>query len=107
MAVVRSRARTGLKSTAWLKVEHLSVDIAVVHARLHIDNQTAGPGGMQPAPHNTMMQPAPHNTIMSFVVHRLTDGWSCASAQNTDIVPHMETNMMDTDGTFRPVSFRR
>lgn len=80
-----------------VRVKHLSDDAAVVHARLHIDNQTAGPDGTLPAP---------RNTIMSFTVHRRADGWSCASAQNTDIVPHMETNMMGPDGTFRPVSYR-
>ena len=81
-----------------VKVKSLSDDIAVVHAKVRLDGQTAAPG---------VAQPAPRNTILSFVVHRVADGWSCASAQNTDIVPHMETNVVDPDGTFRSVSYRR
>lgn len=80
-----------------VKVKALSDDIAVVHARFRLDNQTAPPGGMPPAP---------RNTILSFVVHRGADGWSCASAQNTDIVPHMETNVVDPDGRLRSISYR-
>jgi hypothetical protein len=30
----------------------------------------------------------------------------CAAAQNTDIVPHMETNIVDDDGTFRAANYR-
>jgi uncharacterized protein (TIGR02246 family) len=81
-----------------VKVKSLADDIAVVHARLRLEGQTATPAGAQAAQ---------RNTILSFVVHRRAGGWSCASAQNTDIVPHMETNLVDPDGTFRAVSYRR
>lgn len=80
-----------------LKVKSLGDDIAVVHAKLRLEGQTA--------PESS--QPAARTTILSLVVHRLANGWSCASAQNTDIVPHMETNLVEPDGTFRSVSYRR
>lgn len=81
-----------------VKVKPLTDDIAVVHAKVRLDGQTAAPG---------VVQPATRNTILSFVVHRVAGRWSCASAQNTDIVPRMETNVVDADGTFRSVSYRR
>lgn len=81
-----------------VKVKSLTDDIAVVHAKVRLDGQTAVP---------RVAQPATRNTILSFVVHRHEKGWSCASAQNTDIVPYMETNVVDPDGTFRSVSYRR
>ncbi|WP_417582629.1 YybH family protein [Pelagibacterium sp.] len=81
-----------------VQVKSLTDDIAVVHAKLRLEGQTAA-GGVEP--------PATRRTILSFVVHRVADEWSCASAQNTDIVPHMETNVVDPDGTFRSVSYRR
>lgn len=80
-----------------LKVKPLSNDIAVVHAKVRLEGQTKAPDGAETAQ---------RNTILSFVVHRHADGWSCASAQNTDIVPHMETNLVEPDGTFRSVSYR-
>lgn len=81
-----------------VRVKSLTDDIAIVHAKLRLEGQTAARGAETPAT---------RNTIVSFVVHRGADGWSCASAQNTDIVPHMETNVVDPDGTFRSVSYRR
>ncbi len=79
-----------------LKMKSLGDDIAVVHAKLRLEGQTS-PGESRPAA---------RTTILSLVVHRLADGWSCASAQNTDIVPNMETNLVEPDGTFRSVSYR-
>ena len=81
-----------------VKVKVLTDDVAVVHAKVRIDGQT-------PVPERG--EPSTRNTILSFVVHRVADRWSCVSAQNTDIVPNMETNVMDADGTLRPVSYRR
>lgn len=81
-----------------VKVKSLTADIAVVHAKVRLDGQTAAPG---------VVQPATRNAILSFVVHRVADRWSCASAQNTDIVPKTETNVVEPHGTFRSVSYRR
>jgi len=75
----------------------LAEEIAVVHARVRLDGQTGT---------DQTTRPATRHTIFSFVVHRKDDQWSCASAHNTDIVPHMETNLIDADGKFSPVSYR-
>lgn len=80
-----------------IRVKALSEDIAVVHARVRLEGQTGPQEGARPAA---------RTTILSFVVHRRAGGWSCASAQNTDIVPHMETNLVEPDGTFRAVRYR-
>ncbi len=81
------------------RVKMLADDIAVVHARVRLEGQT---GTAQIA------RPGTRTTILSFVVHRRAsaDVWSCAAAQNTDIVPGMETNLVDADGSFRAVSYR-
>jgi hypothetical protein len=51
-------------------------------------------------------QPGVRKTIFSFVVHRVPDRWTCASAHNTDVVPNMETNVIGDDGTFRAANYR-
>lgn len=80
-----------------VKVKMLAEDIAIVHARIRIEGQSStGP----------INSPGVRNTIFSFVVHRRNGSWSCASAHNTDIVPHMETNLVGPDGTLQPVSYR-
>ena len=50
--------------------------------------------------------PQTRQNIFSFVVHRVPEGWRCASAHNTDVVPHMETNIIDDDGRFSSVNYR-
>lgn len=79
------------------RVKKLSEDIAVVHARMSLEGQT---------PIDGVASPEARSNIFSFVVHRGADGWRCASAQNTDIVPRMETNVMDEDGHLRPTNYR-
>ena len=77
-------------------VKKLSDDHAVVHARMLLRNQT-------PVDEN---EPQSRTTIFSFVVHKQDAGWSCASAQNTDVVPGKETNMIAPDGEMKPVNYR-
>ena len=79
-------------------VKRLSDDIAVVHARLALTHQNPGAG---------MAAPGPRHTLMSFVVHRSTDGWRCASAHNTDIVQGAETHVADAQGRLKSASYRR
>jgi uncharacterized protein (TIGR02246 family) len=81
-----------------VKVRRLSDDIAVVHARMRLSGQT---------PVGGVTTPQTRQNIFSFVVHRLPEGWSCASAHNTDVVPGMETNVIDDDGRLRSVNYRR
>jgi uncharacterized protein (TIGR02246 family) len=80
-----------------MKVKYLSNKIAVVNARVHLDGQTDIGGKKAEA----------RNTIFTFVVHQKEDGnWSCASAQNTDIVPGEETHIIDKDGGMKAVNYR-
>ena len=77
------------------KVKHLSEDDAIVHARMRLKGQTA----------KGENQPEMRFNIFTFVVHRTEKGWMCAAAQNTDIVPGKETNMVE-DGNLRAVDYR-
>ena len=79
------------------KVKRLSDDIAVVHVRMSVSGQT---------PVGGVSTPQTRQNIFSFVVHREPEGWRCASAHNTDVVPHMETNIIDDEGRFRSVNYR-
>jgi uncharacterized protein (TIGR02246 family) len=88
----RSTLRLGTVRVKWLADE-----IAVVHARMTLSGQTPADG---------VASPGVRMTIFSFVVHRTPEGWSCASAQNTDVVPGVETNVVDDEGRLRPVDFR-
>lgn len=78
------------------KVKRLREDVAVVHARMRLSGQTPVEG---------VEVPGERTTIFSFVVHRTPDGWHCASAQNTDVVPGMETNVIDEEGRMRSVDY--
>lgn len=78
-------------------VKWLSDDIAVVHARMRLTGQT---------PVGGVKKPGTRNNIFSFVVHRVDLEWRCASAQNTDVVPNMETNIIDDAGRFKSVDYR-
>jgi uncharacterized protein (TIGR02246 family) len=81
-----------------VRVKRLSDDVAVVHARMRLEGQT---------PVGAVARPRPRANIFSFVVHRTLEGWRCASAQNTDVVPQVETNIIDDDGQFRSVDYRQ
>jgi len=80
-----------------VRVKHLSDDVAVVHARMTLTGQTAT---------GDVRAPGSRTNVFSFVVHQTPDGWRCASAHNTDVVPNMETNVMDADGRLRAVDYR-
>ena len=74
-----------------------SDDLAIVHAQMTLSGQTSI---------STIMTPGPRRTIFSFVVHRVGDRWQCASAQNTDIVPGMETNVVGDGGRFQAANYQ-
>ena len=80
------------------KTKYLSDDIAVVHAKMKLSGQTPTAG---------VSQPGLRRTLFSFVVHRKQGQWHCASAQNTDIVPHSETHVHDEDGQLRAADYRQ
>jgi uncharacterized protein (TIGR02246 family) len=81
-----------------MKVKYLSDKIAVVNAQIHLEGQTDIEDKKAQA----------RNTIFTFVVHQKEEGnWSCASAQNTDIVPGKETHFIDEDGRMEAVDYRK
>jgi hypothetical protein len=53
-----------------------------------------------------VVMPGSRTTVFSFVVRRGQEGWSCASAQNTDVVPGAETNVVDEEGRLRAADYR-
>lgn len=77
-------------------VKYLSDTIAVVHARMRLTGQSELKG----------KKPKNRQTIFSFVVHETGGEWSCASAQNTDIVPGKETNFINSEGDLKAVDYR-
>lgn len=79
------------------RVRRLSDDIAVVHARMTLSGQT---------PLGAIKAPGTRTTVFSFVVRSHGGRWYCAVAQNTDVVPHMETNIVGDDGRFRSANYR-
>lgn len=81
-----------------VRVKRFSDDIAVVRARMHLEGQTPVAG---------IARPGARTNVFSFVVHRVGGEWRCASAHNTDVVPGMETNVIDDEGRFRSVNYRR
>jgi len=80
-----------------VRVRSLSDEIALVHVRMVLSGQS---------PVDDVRVPRRRMNVMSFVVHRTVDGWRCASAHNTDVVPGSETNVIDDDGHLRSVTYR-
>ncbi|WP_188467356.1 SgcJ/EcaC family oxidoreductase [Marivirga lumbricoides] len=80
-----------------VKTKFLSDDIAVVHARLHLEGQTE----------IKSQTPQARNTIFTFVVQKKKQGWICVSAHNTDIVPGKETNIVKQDNSIEAVDYRK
>ena len=79
------------------RVKHLSPDVAVVHARMTLSGQT---------PIGKIRRPGSRTNVFSFVAHRVGVAWLCASAHNTDVVPHLETNIVDDEGVFRAANYQ-
>lgn len=94
LKVIFKNSELSLRKT---KVKYLSDNIAVVNTRVHLEGQTSIKGKKAQA----------RNTIFTFVVHQKEVGnWSCASAQNTDIVPGKETHIIDEEGNMEAVNYR-
>ncbi len=80
-----------------VRVKRLSDDVAVVHARMHLEAQT---------PVGAVVRPRPRTNVFTFVARRTPDGWRCAAAHNTDVVPGAETNVVDEAGRLRGADYR-
>lgn len=78
------------------KVRQLSDDIAVVHARMRLKGQSG---------HEKSEQPEMRFNIFTFLTRKKESGWICVAAQNTDIVPGKETNLVK-DGEVSAVDYR-
>lgn len=76
------------------EVRRLGEDIAVVRSRSTLSGQTAPDG--TPA--------GDRQTILTAVLQRHAGGWLAVSAQNTDVVPGMETHV--NAGGLRPADYR-
>ena len=77
-------------------VKNLTDDIAEVHARMRLKNQT---------PSKNDEPTSIRQNMFSFVVKKLTDKWICESAHNTDIIPGTDTNLADKDGMLNSVKY--
>lgn len=80
------------------KVKWLRDDVVIVHARMRLTGQT---------PVDGIEAPRARTNLFTFVVHRTGEGWRCAAAHNTDVVPGVETNVVDAGGRPRSVDYRR
>jgi uncharacterized protein (TIGR02246 family) len=83
-------------ATGDTKVKLLSPEVAVVHTRMTLSGD--GPAG-------TLTQAGARTTIVSFVVHRAGDRWLCASAHNTDVMPHTPANVVDQGSTLGAATY--
>jgi len=79
------------------RVKYLADTVAVVHARMSLSGQR---------PIGGVSDPGIRQNIFSFVVHLTPEGWRCASAHNTDVVPNRETNIIDDSGQVAAVDYR-
>lgn len=80
------------------KTKYLADHIAVVHAKVKLNGQT---------PTSEVNNPGERSTIFTFVVHKLAGGWTCAAAQNTDVIPNTETHVRNEQNQLSAVSYRK
>lgn len=84
------------------KVKPLAPGVALVHARMRLDGQSAV---------GDVEAPGVRRTVFSFEVRNVNapargPGWSCAAAHNTYIAPGMETHVRDASGRLRTADYR-
>lgn len=94
LRVIFSKSTLRLVKT---KLMQLADDIAVVHAKMELVDQN---------PQGEHNNPQSRQTIFTFVVRKFDDKWKCVAAQNTDIVPGMETNIVNQDGKLNAVRYQ-
>ncbi|TVR18182.1 MAG: SgcJ/EcaC family oxidoreductase [Balneolaceae bacterium] len=79
------------------EVKYLSESVAIVHARMRLKGQT---------PEKDGEKPEMRFNIFTFVAHKTESRWSCAAAQNTDMLPGKETNKV-VGGVLQPAYYRK
>lgn len=80
-----------------IKKKMLSPEIAIVHTRIRVTGQTK----------NEVEKAGKRETMFLFVMKKYGDYWFCESAQNTDIVFGMQTNIRDEEGNLKSVSYKK
>lgn len=80
------------------KVRYLSESVAVVHARMRLKGQTAR--------NKSRAKPGMRFNIFTFVTQKTENGWSCVAAENTDVVPGKETNIVE-EGNLKAADYRQ
>ena len=78
-----------------VKVRRIGEDVCIVHTRWKLTGQIDKAGEAL----------EDRFSIMVFVAERSPEGWIIQTAQNTDIVPGMETNVV-RDGAMEAVDYR-
>ncbi|MCV6586056.1 MAG: SgcJ/EcaC family oxidoreductase [Marinibacterium sp.] len=79
-----------------VKVRQVSDDLAIIHTRWKLEGQLDSEGRRLDT----------RFAIMVFVAQRRQNGWAVLAAQNTDIVPGAETNVV-RDGKMTSMDYRR
>lgn len=78
------------------KVRYLSDDIAFVHARMSIVDQTG---------FEEHTKPEKRSNIFVFVVRKEAEGWRCHAAQNTEVLKGKETFVVDQEGRIQAINY--
>ena len=79
-----------------VKEKMLSENIAIVHTRIRLTGQTE----------KEIEKADIRETMFLFILRRMDGQWLCESAQNTDIVFGMQTNIRDEKGELKSVSYK-
>src|SRR5699024_1834632 len=79
-----------------VKVKMLRDDIAIVHSRIRVTGQTK----------QEVKDAGRRETMFIFVAQKTKGKWLVESAQNTDIVFGMQTNIRDENGKLKSVSYK-
>lgn len=81
-----------------VKKRILADNIVAIHAKMKLEGQT---------PKGDITRTQERHNIFTFVCSKTDEEWYCVCAHNTDIVPGMETNIMDASGNFRAIDYRK
>lgn len=95
LRVIFPDSRLELRKT---QLRIISDEAAVVQARMKLSAQSS---------HGNLSKPASRMNVFTFVLEKRVQGWVCVAAQNTDIVPGKETNIVDQEGNLKAVDYRK
>ena len=79
-----------------IKKRMLAQDVAMVHAKMKLSNQT---------PFGEVEKTASRNNILLFICKKYPESWKCEAVQNTEIVPGKETFIIDAEGKQSAVNY--